>query len=154
MESLRSELPRYGGIFMQTEDELAAISAAIVLSSYSGNIAVTGSSGPGLSLKMEALGYATMSEIPVIVINVQRGGPSTGLPTSMEQSDLLQAVYGSHGDGPLGLVLAPMDVADCFYIAIEAVRIAKNTPPRSLFSVIRHSPAASRSSVSPAWTNG
>lgn len=123
MESLRSELPRYGGIFMQTEDELAAISAAIGFS-YSGHLAVTGSSGPGLSLKMEAIGYATMSEIPVIVINVQRGGPSTGLPTSMEQSDLLQAVYGSHGDSPR-VVLAPMDVADCFYIAIEAARIAK-----------------------------
>jgi 2-oxoglutarate ferredoxin oxidoreductase subunit alpha len=123
MESLRSELPRYGGIFMQTEDELAAISAAIGFS-YSGNLAVTGSSGPGLSLKMEAIGYATMAEIPVIVINVQRGGPSTGLPTSMEQSDLLQAVYGSHGDSPR-VVLAPVDVADCFYIAIEAARIAR-----------------------------
>ncbi len=123
MESLRSELPRYGGIFVQTEDELAAISAALGFS-YSGHIAITGSSGPGLSLKMEALSYATMAEIPVIVINVQRGGPSTGLPTSMEQSDLLQAIYGSHGDSPR-VVLAPYSVEDCFYIAIEAYRIAK-----------------------------
>lgn len=123
MESLRTELPRYGGMFVQTEDELAAISAAIGFS-YSGHIAVTGSSGPGLSLKMEALSYASMAEIPVIVINVQRGGPSTGLPTSMEQSDLMQAIYGSHGDSPR-VVLAPKDVEDCFYIAIEAYRIAK-----------------------------
>jgi 2-oxoglutarate ferredoxin oxidoreductase subunit alpha len=123
MESLRSELPRYGGIFLQTEDEIAAVSAAIGYS-YSGHLAVTGSSGPGLSLKMEALSYATMAEIPLIVINVQRGGPSTGLPTSMEQSDLLQAIYGSHGDSPR-VVLAPKDVEDCFYIAIEAARIAR-----------------------------
>lgn len=123
MESLRSELPRYGGIFVQTEDEIAAVSAAIGFS-FAGHVAVTGSSGPGLSLKMEALSYATMAEIPLIVINVQRGGPSTGLPTSMEQSDLMQAIYGSHGDSPR-VVLAPKDVEDCFYIAIEAYRIAK-----------------------------
>jgi 2-oxoglutarate/2-oxoacid ferredoxin oxidoreductase subunit alpha len=123
MEALRAELPRYGGMFVQTEDEIAAISAAIGFS-YSGHLAVTGSSGPGLSLKMEALSYATMAEIPLIVINVQRGGPSTGLPTSMEQSDLMQAIYGSHGDSPR-VVLAPKDVEDCFYIAYEAARIAR-----------------------------
>jgi 2-oxoglutarate ferredoxin oxidoreductase subunit alpha len=123
MESLRSELPRYGGIFVQTEDEIAAVSAAIGFS-FAGHVAVTGSSGPGLSLKMEALSYATMAEMPLIVINVQRGGPSTGLPTSMEQSDLMQAIYGSHGDSPR-VVLAPYSVEDCFYIAIEAYRIAK-----------------------------
>src|SRR5210317_985917 len=91
---------------------------------YSGHTSVTGSSGPGLSLKMEALSYATMAELPLLVINVQRGGPSTGLPTSVEQSDLLQAIYGSHGDSPR-VVLAPKDVEDCFYIAIEAGRIAR-----------------------------
>ncbi len=123
MESLRSELPRYGGIFVQTEDEIAAMSATIGFA-FAGHLAVTGSSGPGLSLKMEALGYASMAEMPVIVINVQRGGPSTGLPTSMEQSDLMQAIYGSHGDSPR-VVLAPKDVEDCFYIAIEAARIAR-----------------------------
>ncbi len=73
---------------------------------------------------MEALGYASMAELPLIVINVQRGGPSTGLPTSVEQSDLMQAIYGSHGDTPR-VVLAPKDVEDCFYIALEAARIAK-----------------------------
>jgi 2-oxoglutarate ferredoxin oxidoreductase subunit alpha len=123
MESLRSELPKYGGVFVQSEDELAAVSMAIGFA-YAGHLAVTGSSGPGLSLKMEALGYATMAELPLIVINVQRGGPSTGLPTSVEQSDLMQAIYGSHGDTPRA-VLAPQDVEDCFYIAIEAARIAR-----------------------------
>ena len=73
---------------------------------------------------MEALSYAVMAELPLIVINVQRGGPSTGLPTNVEQSDLMQAIYGSHGDAPR-VVLAPKNVEDCFYIAIEAVRIAK-----------------------------
>ena len=123
METLRTELPKYGGVFIQSEDELAAISSAIGFS-YAGHIAVTGSSGPGLSLKMEALGYACMAELPLIVVNVQRGGPSTGLPTSVEQSDLMQAIYGSHGDSPR-VVLAPKDVEDCYYIALEACRIAK-----------------------------
>jgi 2-oxoglutarate ferredoxin oxidoreductase subunit alpha len=123
MEQLRSELPKYGGIFVQSEDELAAISTAIGFA-YSGHLAITGSSGPGLSLKMEALGYASMAELPLIVINVQRGGPSTGLPTSVEQSDLMQAIYGSHGDTPR-VILAPKDVEDCYYIAIEAARIAR-----------------------------
>ena len=123
MEVLRTELSKYGGLFVQTEDELAAISYAIGFS-YSGHLAVTGSSGPGLSLKMEALGWATMAEIPLIVINVQRGGPSTGLPTNVEQSDLLQALYGSHGDTPR-VVLAPKNVEECFYVALEAAQIAR-----------------------------
>jgi 2-oxoglutarate ferredoxin oxidoreductase subunit alpha len=91
---------------------------------YAGHLAVTGSAGPGLSLKMEPLSYASMAELPLIVINVQRGGPSTGLPTNVEQSDLLQAIYGSHGDCPR-IVLAPKDVEDCFYIALEAGRLAR-----------------------------
>lgn len=123
MEQLRSELPKYGGMFIQTEDELAAVSLAIG-ASYSGHLAITGSSGPGLSLKSEAMGYACMAELPLIVVNIQRGGPSTGLPTSVEQSDLMQAIYGSHGDAPR-VVLAPQNVEDCFYTAIEACRIAR-----------------------------
>jgi 2-oxoglutarate ferredoxin oxidoreductase subunit alpha len=123
METLRSELPKYGGIYVQAEDELAAVSMTIG-AAFAGHLAVTGSAGPGLSLKMEALSYASMAEIPLIVINVQRGGPSTGLPTSVEQSDLLQAIYGSHGDCPR-IVLAPQDVEDCFYIALEAGRLAR-----------------------------
>ena len=123
METLRVELPKYGGIFVQCEDEIAAISTALGFS-YGGNLAITGSSGPGLSLKMEALGWGTMAEMPLIVVNVQRGGPSTGMPTNIEQSDLLQAIYGSHGDCPR-VVLAPQTVEDCFYTAIEACRIAR-----------------------------
>ncbi len=122
MEQLRSELPQYGGLFVQCEDELAAVSMALGFA-YSGHIAITGSSGPGLSLKMEALSYATMAELPIIVINVQRGGPSTGLPTSVEQSDLMQAIYGSHGDSPR-IVIAPKNVEDCFYVAVEACQLA------------------------------
>jgi len=123
MEMLRAELPKYGGLFVQAEDELSAVSYALGFS-YSGHLAITGSSGPGLSLKMEALGWAVMAEMPLIVINVQRGGPSTGMPTNVEQSDLLQALYGSHGDAPR-VVLSPYNVEDCFYIAIEAARIAR-----------------------------
>ena len=123
MEILRRELPKYGGLFVQAEDELAAVSTAIGFS-LSGNLAVTGSAGPGISLKAEAVGWASMAEMPLIVINVQRGGPSTGLPTNVEQSDLYQAIYGGHGDSPR-VVLAAETVEDCFYIAIEAARIAK-----------------------------
>ena len=123
MEGLRTELPKYGGLFVQAEDELGAVSMALGFS-YSGHLAVTGSSGPGLSLKMEALSYAVMAELPLVVINVQRGGPSTGLPTSVEQSDLMQAIYGSHGDTPR-IVLSPKNVQDCFYIAVEACQLAR-----------------------------
>lgn len=123
MEILRSELPKYGGTFVQCEDELAAVSLALG-AAYAGHLSMTGSSGPGLSLKMEALGWAVMAEMPLVVVNIQRGGPSTGLPTNIEQSDLMQAIYGSHGDAPR-VVLAPKNVEDCFYIAMEAGKIAK-----------------------------
>lgn len=124
MELLRHELPKYGGTFVQCEDEIAAICMALG-SSYAGRVAVTGSSGPGISLKMEALGWGVMAEVPLVVINVQRGGPSTGLPTQVEQSDLNLAVYGSHGDAPR-IVLAPANVQDAFYTAAEAVKLARN----------------------------
>jgi 2-oxoglutarate/2-oxoacid ferredoxin oxidoreductase subunit alpha len=123
MEILRREFPKYGGTFVQCEDEIAAISMANG-AGFAGRVAVTGSSGPGISLKMEALGWAVMAEVPLVVINVQRGGPSTGMPTSVEQSDLNLACFGSHGDAPR-VVLAPSDVEDCFYTAIEAVNIAR-----------------------------
>src|SRR5438552_875346 len=123
MEALRRELPKYGGIFVQAEDELGAVSIALGFS-YSGYLAVTGSAGPGISLKTEAIGWASMAEIPLIVCNIQRVGPSTGLPTDVEQSDLHQAIFGSHGDSPR-VVLAPASVEDCYYIAIEAARIAR-----------------------------
>jgi len=123
MEILRRELPKYGGSFVQCEDEIAAISMAIG-ASFAGRVAVTGSSGPGISLKMESLGWAVMAEVPLVVVNVQRGGPSTGLPTQVEQSDLNLACFGSHGDAPR-VVLAPANVEDCFHIAIEAVNLAR-----------------------------
>jgi 2-oxoglutarate ferredoxin oxidoreductase subunit alpha len=123
MEILRAQLPKYGGIFVQAEDELGAVSLALGFS-FSGYLAVTGSAGPGISLKSEAIGWASMAEIPLIVCNIQRGGPSTGLPTNVEQSDLHQAIFGSHGDSPR-VVLAASTVEDCFYIAIEAARIAR-----------------------------
>ena len=123
MEMLRRELPKYGGMFVQAEDELGAVSLSLGFS-YSGYLAVTGSAGPGISLKSEAIGWASMAEMPLIICNIQRGGPSTGLPTNVEQSDLHQAIYGSHGDSPR-VVLAAATVEDCFYIAIEAARIAR-----------------------------
>ncbi|MDQ3200464.1 MAG: 2-oxoacid:acceptor oxidoreductase family protein, partial [Verrucomicrobiota bacterium] len=93
METLRREFPKYGGLFVQAEDELAAVSITLGFS-YAGHLAITGSAGPGISLKSEAIGWASMAEIPILIVNVQRGGPSTGLPTNVEQSDLFQAIYG------------------------------------------------------------
>jgi 2-oxoglutarate/2-oxoacid ferredoxin oxidoreductase subunit alpha len=123
MELLRRELPKYGGSFIQCEDEIASVSMAIG-ASYGGRVAVTGSSGPGISLKTEAIGWAVMAEVPLVVVDVQRGGPSTGMPTNVEQSDLNIAVYGGHGDSPR-VVIAPANVEDAFYTAIEAVNIAR-----------------------------
>ncbi len=123
MEILRRELPKYGGLFVQSEDELAAVSTALGFS-LAGYLSVTGSAGPGISLKTEAIGWASMAEMPIIIVNVQRGGPSTGLPTNVEQSDLFQAIYGGHGDSPR-VVLAAQTVEDCFYIAVEAAKIAR-----------------------------
>jgi 2-oxoglutarate ferredoxin oxidoreductase subunit alpha len=123
MELLRRELPKYGGTFVQCEDEIASISMAIG-AGYAGRVAVTGSSGPGISLKTEAMGWAVMAEVPLVVVDVQRGGPSTGMPTSVEQSDLNIAVFGGHGDSPR-VVIAPSSVEDAFYTAIEAVNIAR-----------------------------
>ena len=106
----------------QAEDEIAGICAAIG-ASYGGDLAVTASSGPGIALKSEALGLALMLELPLVIVNVQRGGPSTGLPTKTEQSDLLQAVYGRNGEAPIP-VIAAASPSDCFTMAYEACRIA------------------------------
>lgn len=106
----------------QAEDEIAAVCAAIG-ASFAGSLGVTSSAGPGIALKMEAISLAVSAELPLLVINTQRGGPSTGLPTKTEQSDLLQAVYGRHGDTPMP-VIAASSSADCFEVAIEAVRLA------------------------------
>ncbi len=117
-----SKLKNFGVKSFQAEDEIAAIGAAIG-GAYAGAIALTGTSGPGLALKSEALNLAIMAELPLIVVNVQRGGPSTGLPTKTEQADLLQAMYGRNGESPIP-VIAPATPGDCFNMAIEAVRIA------------------------------
>jgi 2-oxoglutarate ferredoxin oxidoreductase subunit alpha len=117
-----SGLKEYGVTTFQAEDEIAAIAAAIG-ASYAGSLGVTSSSGPGIALKTEAIGLAIMTELPLVIINSQRGGPSTGLPTKTEQSDLYQAVYGRNGDAPLP-VIAARSPGDAFECAIEACRIA------------------------------
>jgi 2-oxoglutarate/2-oxoacid ferredoxin oxidoreductase subunit alpha len=117
-----SRLKEYDVTTFQAEDEIAAIASAIG-ASYAGQLGVTSSSGPGIALKGEAMGLAVMTELPLIIVNSQRGGPSTGLPTKTEQSDLYQAVYGRNGDTPLP-VIAARSPADAFDCAIEAVRIA------------------------------
>ena len=123
MEWLGKQLPKFGGTMVQPEDELASISMAIGASS-AGVKSLTASSGPGISLKLEALGLASMAEIPLVVLNVQRVGPSTGIPTKTEQADLLQGLYGTHGDAPK-VVLATTDVDDCFSVAVDAFNIAE-----------------------------
>jgi 2-oxoglutarate ferredoxin oxidoreductase subunit alpha len=112
----------FGVKTFQAEDEIAAICAAIG-ASFTGHIGLTGTSGPGVALKQEAVGLAVMTELPLVIINVQRGGPSTGLPTKTEQADLFQAVWGRNGECP-AIVLAPSTPADCFHMALEAVRLA------------------------------
>lgn len=117
-----SRLKEYGVTTFQAEDEIAAVSAAIG-ASFAGSLGVTSSSGPGIALKGEAMGLAIMTELPLVIVNSQRGGPSTGLPTKTEQSDLYQAVYGRNGDAPMP-VIAARSPADAFECAIEACRIA------------------------------
>jgi 2-oxoglutarate ferredoxin oxidoreductase subunit alpha len=117
-----SKYKSFGVRTFQAEDEIAGITAAIG-ASYGGSIGITTTSGPGMALKTEAMGLAVMLEIPLVIINIQRGGPSTGLPTKTEQSDLLQAYYGRNGECPMP-VIASATPSDCFDVAFEAVRIA------------------------------
>jgi 2-oxoglutarate/2-oxoacid ferredoxin oxidoreductase subunit alpha len=117
-----AEMRRYGVKTFQAEDEIAAIGVAIG-ASYGGAIGITGTSGPGVCLKSEAINLAVMTELPLVIVDVQRGGPSTGLPTKTEQSDLLQAMFGRNGDSPVAIV-APQSPGDCFDMAFEAIRIA------------------------------
>ncbi len=114
---------KFGGVIHQAEDEIAAAGVAIG-ASYSGKVAFTITSGPGLALKTEFLGLAVMTEIPLVVVNVQRGGPSTGLPTKVEQSDLLASIFGQPGDAP-HVVLAPATIEECFHAMVTARRIAE-----------------------------
>jgi 2-oxoglutarate ferredoxin oxidoreductase subunit alpha len=123
MHFLNREIWKYGGVMLQCEDEIAGIGACVG-ASFAGKKALTATSGPGMSLKTEMLGLATIAELPLVVVNVQRGGPSTGIPTKSEQSDLYQAAFSAHGDA-VRPVLAPMHVADTFPLTIEAFNIAE-----------------------------
>jgi 2-oxoglutarate ferredoxin oxidoreductase subunit alpha len=113
---------QFGVKVFQAEDEIAGITSAIG-ASYAGSIAATTTSGPGLSLKSEAIGLAVMTELPLVIVDVQRGGPSTGLPTKSEQSDLLQALYGRNGEAPV-IIIAAQSSGDCFYAAFEATKLS------------------------------
>lgn len=123
MEYLIKKLPPLGGTVVQTEDEIAAVTMAIG-ANYAGVRTMTASAGPGLALMMEAIGLAGMTETPLVIVNTQRGGPSTGLPTKQEQSDLNAMVYGTHGEIPK-IVIAPASIEDCFYDTIEAFNLAE-----------------------------
>lgn len=117
-----AKFKNFGVMTLQAEDEIAAMGAALG-AAFGGAVAVTASSGPGIALKQEAIGLGVMTELPVVIVNVQRGGPSTGLPTKTEQSDLFQAIYGRNGEAPVP-VIAAKSPGDSFYAAIEAVRVA------------------------------
>jgi len=123
MEWLSQYMPAYGGTMIQTEDEIAAL-GMVLGASLAGAKAMTATSGPGLSLMTELIGLASIAEIPCVIVNAQRVGPSTGIPTKSEQADLMQAIYGGHGDSPR-VVIAPADVADCFDVMREAFFISE-----------------------------
>jgi len=123
MEYMMKRLPAFGGTVIQTEDEIAAITMAIG-ANYGGGRAFTASAGPGLSLMMEGIGLSGMTETPVVIVDTQRGGPSTGLPTKLEQSDVLAMIHGTHGEIPK-IVIAPSTVEECFYDTVEAFNLAE-----------------------------
>ncbi len=138
-ESMSAELPKVGGVFVQMEDEIASM-GAVIGASAGGVKAMTATSGPGFSLKQEALGYAALTEIPSVIINVMRGGPSTGMPTRPAQGDIMQARWGTHGDHPT-VVLVPWSVEEVFAETIRAFNLAEllRTPVIILFDeVIGH----------------
>jgi 2-oxoglutarate ferredoxin oxidoreductase subunit alpha len=122
-ELCSEELPKIGGSFIQMEDEIGSI-AAIIGASLTGKKAMTATSGPGFSLMQECLGYASLCEIPIVIINVQRMGPSTGMPTSPAQADVMQARWGTHGDHPI-IVLAPGNVRECFELTLRAFDLSE-----------------------------
>ena len=122
-EILARELPKVGGKFIQMEDEIASM-GAVIGGSLAGSKAMTATSGPGFSLKQENIGYASMAEVPCVVINVQRGGPSTGLPTLPSQSDVMQARWGTHGDHPI-IALTPSSVRETFDMTVRAFNFAE-----------------------------
>lgn len=123
MQFMSREIWKYGGVVLQAEDEIAGIGAALG-ASYAGKKSMTATSGPGMALKTEIMGLASIAELPLVIVNVQRGGPSTGMPTKTEQADLFQAAFSAHGD-VLRPVLAPSSVADTFALTVEAFNIAE-----------------------------
>ncbi|HDH25436.1 MAG TPA: 2-oxoacid:acceptor oxidoreductase subunit alpha [Actinobacteria bacterium] len=132
-------LPKHGGVFIQMEDEIASL-ASVIGASLAGSKAMTATSGPGFSLMQEHIGYATMTEVPCVIVNVMRGGPSTGLPTSHAQGDVMQARWGTHGDHP-AIVLAPASVGEVFDLTVKAFNLAERfrTPVILLYDeVIGH----------------
>lgn len=157
MEYLADKLPCIGGFVLQMEDEIAAV-AAVLGASFGGRLSMTATSGPGLSLMSELIGLAAIAELPAVIVDVQRGGPSTGMPTKTEQSDLNLAMLGIHGEGPKA-VLAAADVEDCFHQTLEAFRISEKyqipvillsdqhlaytTSPIS-YDILKHSPVPTR----------
>jgi len=122
-EVLAEELPKHGGVFIQMEDEIASM-GAIIGGSLAGAKSMTATSGPGFSLMQESLGFAAMAEIPCVVVNVMRGGPSTGLPTLPSQGDVMQARWGTHGDHPI-IALAPFSVSETFNLTVRAFNLAE-----------------------------
>jgi 2-oxoglutarate/2-oxoacid ferredoxin oxidoreductase subunit alpha len=131
MEGLAKELPRVGGTFLQAEDEMAAL-AAVLGASYGGKRAMTATSGPGFSLMTELIGLSSMAELPAVIVDAQRAGPSTGMPTKMEQSDLSFALHAGHGDAPR-MIVAPASVADCYDLIILAFKMAERYQMPVLF---------------------
>jgi 2-oxoglutarate ferredoxin oxidoreductase subunit alpha len=123
LEAMARELPKLGGIFLQAEDEMASL-ASCLGASFAGTKAMTATSGPGFSLMTELMGLASMAELPVVIVDAQRAGPSTGMPTKLEQGDLYQALYGGHGDFPR-VIVAPGSVEDCFYEIVHAFNLAE-----------------------------
>lgn len=122
-ETLSETLPEVGGTFIQMEDEIASM-GAVVGASIAGKKAMTATSGPGFSLKQENLGMAIMAEVPSVIVDVQRGGPSTGLPTKGSQGDVMQARWGTHGDHPI-IAVAPNSVEECYYMTVRAFNLAE-----------------------------
>lgn len=123
MEAMAKELPQVGGTFLQAEDEMAAL-AAVLGASYGGARAMTATSGPGFSLMTELIGLSSMAELPAVIVDAQRAGPSTGMPTKMEQSDLSFALHAGHGDTPR-MIVAPANVADCYELMVQAFNMAE-----------------------------
>lgn len=138
-EGMATQLPKMGGVFMQMEDEIASM-AAIIGASIAGSKSMTASSGPGICLKQENIGFAVITEVPCVIVNSQRGGPSTGLPTKPSQSDVMQARWGTHGDHPM-IALSPSDVNEVLHTTIKAINFSEKyrTPVMLLLDeVISH----------------